>query len=171
MEHQAANNQLMQKMNRLKVLSYVRRNPECSRPMIARDTGLSLSSITNITTYLMDIGILYECGTEQVGRVGRKSALLRLQETRNDLICAFVSGSQINLYVTDLLGKAKEKYTVSTEGCSGEEAMQRMTSEVKRIPAFRSAMQAAPFPMNLPSASTVALPREPGVTTTYPASR
>lgn len=137
MEHQAANNQLMQKMNRLKVLRYVRRNPECSRPVIARETGLSLSSITNITTYLMDIGILYECGMEQVGRVGRKSALLRMRETRNDLICAFVSGSQTNLYVTDLLGVAKEKYTVSTEGCSGEESLQRMTAELKRILSLR----------------------------------
>lgn len=133
MEHQAANNQLMQKMNRLKVLAYVRRHPGCARPAIARDTGLSMSSLTNIANYLLDLGILEECGTEQVGRVGRKSTLLQLNAVRNSLICAFVSGSQINLYVTDLLGEPRSKHTVVTAGCSGEEAVNRLTCALKEI--------------------------------------
>lgn len=137
MEHQAANNQLMQKMNRLKVLSFIRRNPDCSRPQIAKHTGLSLSSITNITAYLIDLGIIHECGTEKVGRVGRKSTLLQLNAERNELICAFVSGNGINLYLTDLLGVPIDKQTVSTEGCAGEEALTRMTEALQGMLAGR----------------------------------
>lgn len=133
MEHQAANNQLMQKMNRLKVLAFVRRHPGCSRLAISKSTGLSMSSLTNMVNYLLDLGILEECGTEQVGRVGRKSTLLQLNAARNALICAFVSGSQINLYVTDLLGEALEKHTVPTENFTGEEAVSRMTDSLRNI--------------------------------------
>ena len=109
MTTQVANVQLMQKMNRLKVLNYVRQHPDCSRPEIARETGLSLASITNITTYLLDIGILSESGTETVGRVGRKSTLLRFSKDAYSLICIFLSEDYINIYVTDLLGNPTKK--------------------------------------------------------------
>lgn len=72
-----SNVQLMQKMNRLKVLNLVRRNQRIARPAIAQQTGLSLSSITNITAYLLEKGLLEECGTEPAERVGHKSTLLR----------------------------------------------------------------------------------------------
>ena len=114
-------------------LSFIRRNPNCARPQIAKHTGLSLSSITNITAYLMELGIIHECGTEKVGRVGRKSTLLQLNAQRNALICAFVSGSGINLYLTDLLGVPLDKLAVSTEGCGGEEAMTRMTEALQTM--------------------------------------
>ena len=77
MPKQVGNVQLMQKMNRLKVLNYIRRNPDISRPVLSEKTGLSLASITNVTTYLLDIGLLTESGIEPAERVGRKSILLR----------------------------------------------------------------------------------------------
>ena len=109
MTKQVANVQLMQKMNRLKVLNYVRKHPDCSRPEISRETGLSLASITNVTSYLLEIGILSENGTEIVGRVGRKSTLLRFSKDAYTLVCVFLSEDYINIYVTDLLGNPTEK--------------------------------------------------------------
>ena len=57
------NSQLIQKMNRLKVLNYIRKNPNTPRSIIARETGLSVASLTNITSYLISAGLLAECVT------------------------------------------------------------------------------------------------------------
>ena len=91
MKKGVANVQLMQKMNRLKVLDYVRRHPNTTRPCIAKGTGLSLPSITNTTSYLLDIGLLCENGTEKVDRVGRKSVFLSFCAKTYDLICIFLN--------------------------------------------------------------------------------
>ena len=123
MTKQVANVQLMQKMNRLKVLNYVRNNPDASRPEIARDTGLSLASITNLTAYLLDIGILSENGTEIVGRVGRKRTLLRFTSEAYNLICVFLTEEYINIYVTDLLGNPAKKVRLSTKDLSSEKVV------------------------------------------------
>ncbi len=96
MNKQVANVQLMQKMNRLKVLQFVRRNPDVSRPIIAAQTGLSLPSITNIVSYLLETGILFESGMEKVNRVGRKSTLLRFSADAYDLICIYLDEKNAN---------------------------------------------------------------------------
>lgn len=133
MTKQVANVQLMQKMNRLKVLNYVRKHPDCSRPEIARETGLSLASITNVTSYLLDIGILSENGTEIVGRVGRKRTLLRFSKDAYSLICVFLSEDYINIYVTDLLGNPTEKIRHTTENLSSEEVVELIKDALLKI--------------------------------------
>ena len=44
---QVGNVQLMQKINRNKVVNLIRRSGPIARPAIAQQTGLSMSSITN----------------------------------------------------------------------------------------------------------------------------
>ena len=131
MNRQVGNVQLMQKMNRLKVLNFVRRNPDVSRPNISVETGLSLASITNVTSYLLDLGLLIESGTEKVGRVGRKSTLLRFCASSYDLICIYLSEKYINIAYTDLEGKALEKIKVETGELSLEDTMEEIKENVK----------------------------------------
>ena len=118
MNNQVGNAQLMQKMNRLKVLNFVRNNPDCSRPQIAEATGLSLPSLTNITTYLLEVGILCENGVESVSRVGRKSVLLRLKADKYDLICVLLKESGVVIARTDMEGTVKETQQLWIEGMS-----------------------------------------------------
>lgn len=120
MNKQVANVQLMQKMNRLKVLNYVRNHPDCSRPQIAQATGLSLPSVTNVTTYLLDIGILCENGMEEVNRVGRKSVLLRLCASKYDLVCVHLEDTTATIVRTDLEGAIKEKAQIEMAGKDSE---------------------------------------------------
>ena len=47
-DKEIGNVQLMQKINRLKVLDYIRYKGPAARPDMAKYTGLSPSSITNI---------------------------------------------------------------------------------------------------------------------------
>ena len=133
MTKQVANVQLMQKMNRLRVLNYVRNHPDCLRPEIAKETGLSLASITNVTSYLLDIGILSENGTEIVGRVGRKSTLLRFAKDAYTLICIFLSKEYINIYLTDLLGNPIEKFKHFTENLSPENIIELIKNSINKI--------------------------------------
>lgn len=104
MNKQVGNVRLMQQMNRLKVLNFIRNNPDVVRPVIAEKTGLSLATITNTTSYLLDINLISECGTEQVGRVGRKSTLLRFNASAYGLICIILGKEHIDIVHTDLEG-------------------------------------------------------------------
>ncbi len=133
MTKQVANVQLMQKMNRLKVLNYVRNHPDSSRPEISRDTGLSLASITNLTAYLLDIGILSENGTEIVGRVGRKRTLLRFTSEAYNLICVFLTEEHINMYVTDLSGNPLDKIRLSTKNLSSEKVIALINDSIAEL--------------------------------------
>lgn len=133
MNKQIGNVQLMQQMNRLKVLDFIRRNPDASRPIIAEKTGLSLASITNTTAYLLDLGLIYENGLENVGRVGRKSTLLRFCATEYDLICIYLSEKHINVAYTDLEGNAKEKIRVESENSSPEETVAELQKNVSSL--------------------------------------
>ena len=87
MNRPVGNAQLIQKMNRLRVLNYIRRNPDVARPMIAHDTGLSLSSVTNIISYLLSAGFVTESGMEKAERVGRKGTLLRFGANAYGIVC------------------------------------------------------------------------------------
>lgn len=124
---------LMQKTNRLRVLNHIRRNPGCSRPVIARDTGLSLSSLTNITNYLLEAGLVEECGMEQASRVGRKSTLLQINAGRYHLICVFIRAESVSLYATDLLGAPLCVRSEDIAGCDANEALHRMVSALRQL--------------------------------------
>ncbi len=130
MNKQVANVQLMQKMNRLQVLQFVRRNPDVSRPVIAAETGLSLPSITNIVSYLLEIGILCENGTEKVSRVGRKSTLLRFHAAAYDLLCIYLDEKYARIVRTDLEGNPLDSVTLNIKKNSPEESITRLCDAV-----------------------------------------
>lgn len=105
MNGQIGNVRLMQQMNRLKVLNFIRNNPDVVRPVISEKTGLSLASITNTTSYLLDINLITECGTAQVGRVGRKSTLLRFNGDAYSIICIILTKNMLHIAHTNLEGQ------------------------------------------------------------------
>ena len=121
MPKQVGNVQLMQKMNRLKVLNYIRRNPDISRPVLSEKTGLSLASITNVTTYLLDIGLLIESGIEPAERVGRKSILLRFNSEAYGLIFASISEDEAEIFYTNLEGKIISSHSFHITDKSAEQ--------------------------------------------------
>lgn len=133
MDKQVGNVQLMQKMNRLKVLNFIRRNPSVARPYIAEQTGLSLSSITNIVTYLLDKNLVVETGREDVLRVGRKGVLLRFNGASHRLICVRVEMSAVDVAVTDLDGNIVIKGRERLESQNPEVIISTIIKEVKRL--------------------------------------
>lgn len=133
MKKQVGNVQLMQKMNRLKVLNYIRQNPSVARPMVAEATGLSLSSITNIITYLIEKSIVTETGLEEVGRVGRKGILLQFNRLAYSLVCVHLEPSCISIAYTDLSGDTKEKKEIKIENQEPKLIVEVLKKEIKEI--------------------------------------
>ena len=85
-------------------MNYIRKNPDTSRPEISQNTGLSMASITNITSHLLEKGLIKECGIENADRVGRKSTLLRFNHESYGLICVCITSGGISFSYTDLKG-------------------------------------------------------------------
>jgi len=106
---QVGNVQLMQKINRLKVLNYIRENPSVSRLEITKNTGLSVATLTNITSYLLEKNLLVDDGIEEVNRVGRKTTLLRFNGNGYSLVCISVAENGIYMYHTNLCGTVIKK--------------------------------------------------------------
>ena len=138
-DKRVGNVQLMQKMNRLKILNYLREKKIASRHDISKKTNLSLSSVTNIINYLMGKDIIVSDGVIPEGRVGRKTDLLRFNNTAYNLICVYVSEDGFTVYFTDLSGNVLNKKVCGQE--SKESLLDNIMEEVgfllKKVPASR----------------------------------
>jgi predicted NBD/HSP70 family sugar kinase len=101
------NVQLMQKINRLKVLNLVRQRGPAARPEIARVTGLSTSSVTNIVGFLLEKDLLVEVGQIEKRDVGRKATLLKYNPSACLVVCIDIGANGVRIALTDLAGKAR----------------------------------------------------------------
>lgn len=133
MEQNVGNVQLIQKMNRLKVLDYIRRNPDVARPAISQATGLSLSSMTNITSYLLAKGLVTENGMENAQRVGRKSTLLRFHANAYGLICIFINVGTVTIAYTDLEGNIQHSFRTDPDNMTSGKVIDFICEHVQNI--------------------------------------
>jgi predicted NBD/HSP70 family sugar kinase len=106
--NEIGNVQLMQKINRIKVLECIILKGPVARPEISKQTGLSLSSITNIVTYLLDKGLVAETGTVDSKDVGRKATLIRFNPSTFNVISVNIEANKIDMALTDLSGEILE---------------------------------------------------------------
>lgn len=104
-DKEIGNVQLMQRINRLKVLDYIRYNGPAARPDMAKFTGLSPSSITNIVSHLIEKKLVTEVGTVESKEVGRKATLVRFNPSVMNTISINIESSSINIALTDLAGE------------------------------------------------------------------
>lgn len=81
------------------------KKPNTPRNVIVRETGLSVASLANITSYLISKGLLTECCTERATRVGRKSTLLRFAADAYGLVCISMGADTISVAYTNLEGR------------------------------------------------------------------
>ncbi len=127
------NSQLIQKMNRLKVLNYIRHNPNVARPLVAHETGLSVASLTNITSYLLDMGLIAESGVEKAERVGRKGTLLRFCAEAYGLICIFIGVDSVNVSYTDLEGRIITRICVNVSDMQPDKVVELVREKVASL--------------------------------------
>lgn len=107
---------LMQRINRVKVLEYIRKNGPAARTEISKNTSLSLSSITNIINFLLSKGLVFQVGPVSSQSVGRKASLIAFNASAMELIAVNVETDEAEIALTDLSGKALSCRRVSLQG-------------------------------------------------------
>lgn len=133
MENKIGNVRLMQKINRLKILNFIREQNTALRPEISSQTGLSLSSVTNIVTYLMKKNFVVSDGSVVEGRVGRRADLLRFRNDAYNFICVLIEKDGFTVAFTDLKGNIlRRKYVEITEG-ERDSLLQNVVSEINAM--------------------------------------
>ncbi|MBE6689341.1 MAG: ROK family transcriptional regulator [Ruminococcaceae bacterium] len=131
LENHVGNVQLMQRLNRLKVLNIVRKHTTIQRADIARLSGLSLSSVTNIVNYLMSLGLILDSARETEIHVGRKAAILEFNYAAYKFVCCAVTKSEIITVLCGLDGRIFDKCQADIpDGNEIEDVICRQTMEI-----------------------------------------
>ena len=71
------------------ILNYIRRNGPVSKASIARNTGITAPTVTNICNALMEKDLIY-MDREERSPVGRPSMLLRFNEHTETMMVAMI---------------------------------------------------------------------------------
>ena len=99
------NVQLMQRINRARIVEAIRREGTATRPALAETTGLSLSSVSNLCNYLLERGFVQEHAPDAARRPGRRAALLQLSDDRYRIACVVVEANWMSASLMTLSGR------------------------------------------------------------------
>ena len=100
--------------NRTVVLDAVRRSPDgLSRVELAARTGLSAQTVSNVTRFLIEAGMIAESGTVVAGR-GKPRTILRLEAASRYAVGVHVDPAVVTYVLLDLAGTVVASTTTST---------------------------------------------------------
>jgi predicted NBD/HSP70 family sugar kinase len=100
--------------NRTVVLDAVRRSPDgLSRVELASRTGLSAQTVSNVTRFLIEAGMIVESGTVVAGR-GKPRTILRLEPGSRYAVGVHVDPAVVTYVLLDLAGTVVAASTTST---------------------------------------------------------
>lgn len=122
------NVRFMQKLNRGKALGYIRKNSPVSRNELAKITGLSLSSITNIINFFIDSNLVTETGRIKNAGAGRRAVMLEFNASAYSIIAINIEPDEATVSITDLVGGILESVSVEI---SGKEAADKVLSVIE----------------------------------------
>jgi len=91
---------LMKRMNTNLILNLIRQRGSISRIDIAKITGLTAATVTNLTAELLDMGIITEYSMG-ASTGGRKPVLLKMNLKRFYVASAYISPSEVEFAVSD----------------------------------------------------------------------
>ena len=123
MQKSGINMERVKKENRSLILKCINNNGPLSRKDIAAQTGLTPASVTQITTLLIDEGILLEVGSvqENTGTAGRKKILLDINESFSYVCSVNIEQKDTTIAICDLKGQLKNLTKIPTANSSPEE--------------------------------------------------
>jgi predicted NBD/HSP70 family sugar kinase len=108
--------------NRILVLKTIFDHPSISRAEIARTTGLTRTTVTDIVAALLDEELVTEIGVGE-SQGGKSPILLSLAENSRFLLSLDLSHSEFRGAVINLRGEILATACLPVEGRSGEEAL------------------------------------------------
>lgn len=106
------------------VLQELNDSPLASRADLARATGLTKVTISDLVGELLDDGLVVESGTSEVGRPGKPSTLLELNPSGRDILAMDLSArDRLRGAVLDLHGTPILTRVTPLDGATGEAAL------------------------------------------------
>lgn len=102
-----ANRDLIRSINQFSILNAIRTAGVISRVEIARVTGQSKASVTNITARLIEKGLIYEKKTVDSAQRGRKRVPLSLNPDAAYVVGVKLSAFRVSCAVTDMQAEVK----------------------------------------------------------------
>lgn len=120
--------------NRTVVLDAVRRSPDgLSRVELASRTGLSAQTVSNVTRFLIEAGMIAESGTIVSGR-GKPRTILRLEAGSRYAVGVHVDPAVVTYVLLDLAGTVIASTTTSTPSADDpSEVVRTIASAVDRL--------------------------------------
>lgn len=96
---------LMREINRMALVRVIQRIPGLSRAELAKETGLTKSTVSLLVQDLIDEGWLREADVQSTGAIGRRPTPLFLDSDRLAMIGAEVSVENISVLTVSLTGE------------------------------------------------------------------
>lgn len=132
---QTATSDLIRAINRSAVLDLIREDGPVSRAQLARDTGVSLSTVMRIVEELMDDELVVDAGSgESTG--GRPGGLVGFNSSGFVVVAIDMGGTKIYGTLTDLGGRIQHEISIP----SGEGSLQeliKLIGELLEAPRLR----------------------------------
>ncbi|MBW7457874.1 ROK family transcriptional regulator, partial [Paenibacillus sepulcri] len=106
----------MKRQNRLTVFEIIKNQAPISRAAIAKQTGMSATTVSRIVGELADQGYILESDQVSVG-LGRKSTLLGIADTSVLSVGVELDSHQMNIGIVDIQGNivCSSKYTRTSD--------------------------------------------------------
>ena len=132
-----ANSDLVRRQNRGLFLETLRQHGPLARITLGHKTGLSPASITSISAQLIDEGLVYSIGEDDVASAqtkrGRPQTRLALNPGATNVLAVSISVDSIELVFADFSGATHEpvKLRMDTYEIPKEEFGPRVANEIK----------------------------------------
>lgn len=128
-----ANHDVLQQMNRVLVLSLLRKNSITTRANLAKETGLKRATITNIINDFIKYGIVKEIGFME-GNKGRRSIGITLNGMEYRVIAIRLARQHFTIGLFDITGERYLRKKVEINFMDGSaHAMKLIKAEISKI--------------------------------------
>ena len=128
------NSKLMQRINQLRILNYIRSHNQTTRQQMIHDTGISASAVTNIVNNLIGRSFIIETGTAGSDQAGRKAKLLFFNPGVRKVICVAIDPAYAIIALTDLAGNEMITRKITFAGQEGNQSiLDQVSFEIQSI--------------------------------------
>ena len=120
--------------HRTLLLQYLFKAEPLSRADLARATGLTRVSVSDVVTELLELNLIEELGTRPGTRVGKPATLVTMNYDSRSIICLDLSDeSEFRGVVSNLDGKIVDRSAITLDGQTGQAAVEIVISLAKDL--------------------------------------
>jgi predicted NBD/HSP70 family sugar kinase len=124
----------LKKHNEALLLREIYAHQAVSRVQLAKLTKLSKPSVTELTQGLIEKGLIFDIGPEDVrDKVGKKPTLLALNADAYQMVCVVIHSATITVSLLDLRVQVIEVETVPLNGSTGRDLVDLLAKAIHRM--------------------------------------